>query len=60
MEIAKIIKDRQSQIVQLPQKFRFDTDEVVVQKLGEALILVSKEAVWQTFICWIQIFASMQ
>ena len=49
VEIAKIIKDGQSQIVQLPQKFHFDTDEVVVQKLGEALILVPKEAVWQTF-----------
>ena len=49
METAKIFENGRSQAVRLPKKFRFKTDEVVVQKLGEALILVPKEAVWQTF-----------
>ena len=50
METAKIFKDGSGQTVQLPENFRFTVDEVVVQQLGEAIILVPKEALWQTFI----------
>ena len=50
METAKIFDNGKSQIVQLPEKFRFTVDEVVVQQLGEVIILVPKEALWQTFI----------
>ena len=49
METAKIFDNGKSQIVQLPEKIRFTVDEVVVQQLGEAIILVPKEALWQTF-----------
>ena len=49
METAKIFDNGKSQIVQLPEKFRFTVDEVVVQQLGEAIILVPKETLWQTF-----------
>ena len=49
MEIAKIFKDGKSQMVELPNKIRFTVDEVIVQQLGEAIILVPKEALWQTF-----------
>ena len=50
MEIAKIFEDGKSQMVELPNKIRFTVDEVVVQQLGEAIILVPKDALWQTFI----------
>ena len=49
METAKIFENGRSQAVRLPKKFRFSVDEVVVQQLGEAVILVPKEALWQTF-----------
>lgn len=49
MEVAKIFENGRSQAVRLPKKFRFDVDEVVVQQLGEAVLLVPKEALWQTF-----------
>ena len=49
METAKIFENGRSQAVRLPKKFRFTVDEVVVQQLGEAVILVPKEALWQTF-----------
>ena len=49
MEIAKIFEDGKSQMVELPNQIRFNVDEVVVQQLGEAIILVPKEALWQTF-----------
>ena len=50
METAKIFENGRSQAVRLPKKFRFNTDEVIVQQLGDAVILVPKESMWQTFI----------
>lgn len=50
METAKIFESVESQAVRLPEKFRFDADEVFIQKLGNAVILVSKDDLWQTFI----------
>ena len=49
METAKVFENGRSQAVRLPKKFRFDVDEVVVQQLGAAVLLVPKEALWQTF-----------
>jgi antitoxin VapB len=49
METAKIFENGRSQAVRLPKKYRFNTDEVVVQKLGNAVILVPKDSLWQTF-----------
>lgn len=50
METAKIFENGRSQAVRLPKKFRFDTDEVIVQKLGDAVILVPKDRLWDTFL----------
>ena len=49
METAKIFEIGRSQAVRLPKKFRFNIDEVIVQQLGDAVILVPKESMWQTF-----------
>ena len=49
MEMAKVFENGRSQAVRLPKKFRFDVDEVVVQKLGDAVLLVPKDSIWQTF-----------
>ena len=50
METAKIFVNGRSQAVRLPKKFRFNADEVVVQQLGDAVLLVPKESLWQTFL----------
>lgn len=50
METAKIFENGRSQAVRLPKKFRFAGDEVVVQRLGQAVMLVPKEAAWETFL----------
>ncbi len=50
METAKIFENGRSQAVRLPKKFRFDTDEVIVQKWGDAVILVPKDRMWDTFL----------
>lgn len=49
MDTAKIFGNGGSQAVRLPKKFRFNTDEVIVQQLGDAILLVPKESLWQTF-----------
>lgn len=49
METAKVFENGRSQAVRLPKKFRFNVDEVVVQQLGDAVLLVPKESLWQTF-----------
>lgn len=49
METAKIFENGRSQAVRLPKKFRFNTEEVVVQQLGKAVLLVPKEDLWETF-----------
>jgi antitoxin VapB len=50
METAKIFENGRSQAVRLPKKFRFDVDEVVVQQLGDAVLLTPKDSLWQTFL----------
>jgi len=49
METAKIFENGRSQAVRLPKKYRFAGDEVVVQRLGQAVMLIPKEAAWETF-----------
>ena len=49
MDTAKICENGRSQAVRLPKKFRFDVDEVVVQQLGDAVILVPRDSLWKTF-----------
>ena len=50
METAKIFENGRSQAVRLPKKFRFSGSEVVIQRLGEAVVLIPKESAWQTFL----------
>ena len=49
MDTAKIFENGRSQAVRLPQKYRFNADEVVIQRLGDAVLLVPKESMWNTF-----------
>ena len=56
METAKLFENGKSQAVRLPKKFRMPGKEVVVQRLGHAIMLVPKEDVWETFISGINSF----
>lgn len=58
MDTAKIFENGRSQAVRLPKKYRFDTDEVVVQQLGNAVILVPKESAWQMFLYGLNSFTN--
>lgn len=56
METAKLFENGKSQAVRLPKKYRMPGTEVVVQRLGHAIILVPKENVWETFMSGINSF----
>ncbi len=58
METAKIFENGRSQAVRLPKRFRFDVDEVVIQQLGDAVLLVPKESLWNTFMDGLNSFTS--
>ena len=50
METAKLFTNGKSQAVRLPKEFRFAGSEVYAQKVGEALLLLPKDKVWETFV----------
>lgn len=56
METAKIFENGRSQAVRLPKQYRFNADEVIIQRLGKAVVLIPKEASWQTFLNGLDMF----
>ena len=50
METAKIIRNGDSQSIQLPTEFHFDGDEVLIRRFGNVTMLVPKDQLSQTFI----------
>ena len=50
METAKVFENGRSQAIRLPKKFRVEGEEVYVQRLGSIVMLIPKDASWQTFL----------
>ena len=46
MEVAKIFSNGGSQAVRLPKNCRFDQDEVLVNRIGNVVILMPKNDPW--------------
>jgi antitoxin VapB len=46
MDTAKLFKSGRSQAVRLPKEFRFEGDEVMVTRLGAAVVLLPKNHDW--------------
>ncbi len=49
MFTAKIFKNGRSQAVRLPKEFRFDVEEVYIEKVGNKVILSPKPDSWRDF-----------
>lgn len=47
MDTAKLFVNGNSQAVRLPKQYRFDGDEVVIKRLGNAVVLLPKADPWQ-------------
>lgn len=50
MNTAKIFKNGNSQAVRLPREYRFESDEVTINKIGNMVILCPKESAWDMFV----------
>ena len=56
METAKVFMNGGSQAVRLPKSCRFDQDEVIVNRVGNIVILMSKDDPWAAMIKSLDMF----
>ena len=57
MMTAKIFENGRSQAVRLPKECRFTTNEVMINKVGEIVILVPKNTKWDSFMKAMDMFS---
>ena len=50
MMTAKLFENGRSQAVRLPKEYRFNGDEVAINKVGDIVILMPKENKWSAFL----------
>lgn len=58
MITAKLFENGRSQAVRLPKEYRFQGDEVAVNKIGDAVILLPKENQWAGFLTGLNLFSA--
>ena len=49
MATAKIFENGRSQAVRLPKEYRFKEDEVLINKIGDIVLLIPKNDEWKAF-----------
>ena len=57
MMTAKVFENGRSQAVRLPKEYRFDTDEVAVNKIGNIVLLMPKLNKWESLMQAIDMFS---
>ncbi len=57
MMTAKVFENGRSQAVRLPKEYRFKDDEVMINKVGDVVLLVPKSAKWETFMRSLDMFS---
>lgn len=57
MMTAKVFENGRSQAIRLPKEYRFSTDEVVVNKIGDIVLLMPKTNKWSSFMQAIDMFS---
>jgi len=50
MQTARLFSNGRSQAVRLPKEYQFRGENVYIQKVGEAVILVPFDKDWETFL----------
>jgi antitoxin VapB len=54
---AKVFENGRSQAVRLPKECRFSENEVILNKIGDVVILTPKENKWQGFMQSLELFS---
>ena len=57
MMTAKLFENGRSQAVRLPKEYRFDGDEVAINKIGDVVILMPKDNKWTGFVNSLSLFS---
>lgn len=57
MMTAKLFENGRSQAVRLPKEYRFQGDEVAVNKIGDVVLLIPKENKWAGFLSGLDMFS---
>jgi antitoxin VapB len=57
MNTAKLITNGDNQTVILPKEFQLQGSEVYIKKIGNAVVLISKENPWQTLLDSLNLFS---
>ena len=57
MMTAKIFENGRSQAVRLPKEYRFTSDEVMINKIGDIVLLLPITDKWDSFIKAIDLFS---
>ena len=57
MTVAKVFENGRSQAVRLPKEYRFSSDEVMVNKIGDIVLLMPKTSKWESFMQAIDMFS---
>ena len=57
MMTAKVFENGRSQAIRLPKECRFSSDEVMVNKIGDIVMLIPKKNKWDSFMIAIDMFS---
>lgn len=57
MMTAKVFENGRSQAVRLPKECRFSSEEVLVNKIGDIVLLIPKKSKWDSFMKAIDMFS---
>ncbi|MEH2959544.1 type II toxin-antitoxin system VapB family antitoxin [Candidatus Merdisoma sp. JLR.KK006] len=57
MMTAKVFENGRSQAVRLPKEYRFNDEEVAINKIGDIVILMPKENRWSGFLSSLNLFS---
>ena len=57
MMTAKVFENGRSQAVRLPKEYRFGSDEVMINKIGDIVLLMPKTSKWDSFMQTIDMFS---
>lgn len=57
MMYAKLFENGRSQAVRLPKEYRFEGNEVGINKIGEIVVLIPKKNKWASFMEATELFS---
>jgi len=57
LDSAKLFYNGRSQAVRLPRDYRFEGEEVYIKKIGNAVVLIPKNKIWEVHEAGIDYFS---